>query len=100
MGILDSLRKLDRERWFVCYNCLMQTGHDEAKSIFYYTGPPTVEMGRTFYPCLRCGSTNTVSFQQLKDEQSEAQLWGLEQTVRKHPRSTFEVKPESTRTAK
>ena len=100
MGILDALRKPDRTKWFVCHNCLMQTGHNEVKSIFYYAGPPTVEMGRTSYPCPRCRSTNTASFQQLKDEQSEAPLWGLEQIVRKHPRSTFEVKPEGTRTAK
>ncbi len=40
----------------------------------------------------RCQSTNTISFQQLYDEGSEAQLWGLEQLVKQHPRSQFEIK--------
>ena len=93
MGLLDIFRKSDRKSWFVCYNCMMQTNHDEAKSIFYYAGPPTSVLGRPVTPCPRCENTNTVSFQQLKDDGSEAQLWGLERTVKKNPRSTFEIKP-------
>ena len=98
MGLLDVFRKSERKSWFVCYNCMMQTNHDEVKSIFYYTGPPTLVVGRPMTPCPRCQNTNTVSFQQLKDDGSEAQLWGLERTVRKHPRSTFEVRPQSVKT--
>lgn len=92
MGLLGGLRKSDRKFWFVCYNCMMQTSHDPVKSIFYYAGPPTIQMGRALTPCPRCQDTNTVSFQQLKDDGSESQLFGLEQVVKKHPRSTFEVK--------
>jgi hypothetical protein len=98
MGILDALGKLDRTKWFVCYNCMMQTSHDEARSIFYYDGPPILMMGRPLTPCPRCQSTNTVSFQKLKEDRSESQLWGLERTVKKHPRSFFEVKPEGIKT--
>ena len=98
MGLLDVFRKSDRKLWFVCYNCMMQTGHDEVKSIFYYSGPPTLMNGRPFTLCPRCQNTNTVSFQTLKDDGAAAQLWGLEQTVKKHPRSTFEVKPEEIKT--
>ena len=50
-------------------------------------------MGRMMYPCPRCSSTNTRSFQMLKDEGSEQALFGLEGIARQHPRSTFEVKP-------
>lgn len=95
MGILGSFKKSDRKFWFVCYNCMMQTSHDAVKSIFYYDGPPTIEMGRAFIRCPRCQDTNTVSFQKLKDDGSDSQLFGLEQTVKKHPRSTFEVKSPS-----
>lgn len=98
MGLLDLFRKSDRKFWFVCYNCMTQSSHDELKSIFYYAGPPTVVKGRPLTPCPRCQNTNTVSFQTLKDDGSEAQLWGLEQAVKKHPRSTFEVKPEGIKT--
>ncbi len=91
MGLLDIFGKSDRRFWFVCYNCMQMSGHDELKSVFYYTGPATVTMGRSFTPCPRCQSTNTISFQKLKDDGLEAQLWGLEQTVKKHPRITFEV---------
>jgi hypothetical protein len=92
MGILDVLRKGDRKSWFVCYNCMMITSHDAVNSIFHYAGPPVDVFGRPVTPCPRCESGNTVSFQQLKETGSEAQLWGLEQIVRQHPRSTFEVK--------
>lgn len=99
MGILDAFGKSDKKFWFVCYDCMQRTGHDTVKAIFYYTGPPTVLMGRAFTLCPRCQSTNTASFQKLKDEGSEAQLWGLEQTAKQHPRSFFEVKPRPTKTA-
>jgi hypothetical protein len=93
MGLLDVFKKSERKCWFVCYTCMMQTNHDEAKSIFYRAGPPASVLGRPVTPCPRCQDTNTVSFQQLKDDGSEAQLWGLERTVKKNPRSTFEIKP-------
>jgi hypothetical protein len=96
MGLLDIFGKSDRKNWHVCYNCMQMSGHDELKSVFYYAGPPTVAMGRAFIPCPRCQSTNTISFQKLKDDGSEAQLWGLEQTVKKHPRSTFEIPVKTT----
>jgi hypothetical protein len=92
MGILGGLK---RKFWFECYDCMQNSGHDELKSVFYYEGPPTMIMGRAMTVCPRCQSTNTVSFQKLKDDGCEAQLWGLEQTVKKHPRSTFEVKSGS-----
>ena len=99
MGLLDIFRKSDRKFWFVCYNCMMVTNHDEAKSIFYCAGPPTSVLGRSVTPCPRCENTNTISFQQLKDDGSEAQLWGLERTVKKNPRSTFEIKPGTAKSA-
>jgi hypothetical protein len=93
MGILDRLRGLDRRYWHVCYNCMMLTGHDTAKAVFYSEGPPVNVLGRLHFACPRCASTNTKSFQTLKDEGSEAPLWGLERIVREHPRSEFIVKP-------
>jgi hypothetical protein len=45
--------------------------------------------------CPRCGSTNSKSFQDLKDEGSGSALWGLENIVRKYPRRQFEVKNTS-----
>jgi hypothetical protein len=92
MGILDRLRGIERRHWYVCYNCMMQTGHDTVNSVFYSEGPLVEVLGRPLMPCPRCASTNTKSFQNLKDEGSEAPLWGLEQTVRKYPRSQFVVK--------
>ena len=93
MSFWSRLRGIDRRYWHVCYNCMMQTGHDTVNSIFYWDGPPVPVLGRPLIPCTRCGSTNTKSFQALKDEGSEAPLWGLEQTVRQHPRGRFMVKP-------
>jgi hypothetical protein len=93
MGILNRLLGIDRRYWYVCYNCMMQTGHDTANSIFFSEGPFVDVLGRPLMPCPRCTSTNTKSFQTLKDEGSEAPLWGLEQTVRKHARRQFIVKP-------
>lgn len=94
MGILDVLRKVDRKSWFVCYNCMLLTSHDTVKSIFYFAGPPVEVSGRLLTPCPRCQSTNTVSFQHLKETGSEAQLWGLERIVKRHTRSTFEARPQ------
>jgi len=95
MGLLDRLRGIDRRYWHVCYNCMMQTGHDTVNSIFYWDGPPVMVLGRPMVACPRCGNTNTKSFQTLKDEGSEAPLWGLEQTVRQHPRRRFVVKHQA-----
>ncbi len=95
MGILDRLLNRQRMYWYLCYACLMQTNHDTVNSIFYDQGPPVEIMGRLVTPCPRCESTNTISFQELRAEGSDAQLWGLEQLVKKHPRSRFEVKRES-----
>jgi hypothetical protein len=72
---------------------MMLTGHDTVKSVFYSEGPPVSVLGRPLFACPRCASTNTKSFQTLKDEGAEAQLWGLERVVRDHPRSQFIVKP-------
>jgi hypothetical protein len=98
MGILAVLGKGDRKSWFVCYNCMLLTSHDAARSIFRYTGPPVDVFGRPVTPCPRCESGNTVSFQYLKETGAEAQLWGLEQVVKQHPRSTFEVKRQELKT--
>jgi hypothetical protein len=92
MGILDRLLKRDRKYWFLCYACLHHTNHETVQSVFYYQGPPVAMMGRRVTPCPRCESTNTISFQQLRDEGSGAQLWGLERLVKQHPRSRFEIK--------
>jgi hypothetical protein len=98
MGILDVLRKGDRKSWFVCYNCMLLTSHDAVKSIFYYTGAPVDVFGRPVTPCQRCESANTVSFQQLKERGSESHLWGLEQIVKRYPRSTFEMRRQEAKT--
>lgn len=99
MGLLDKLRGLDRRYWHVCYNCMMQTGHDTPNAIFYSEGPPVLVLGRPWIACPRCGSTNTKSFQTLKDEGAEAPLWGLERTVRQYPRSQFVVRPAAQSSA-
>jgi hypothetical protein len=93
VSILARLRGIDRRYWHVCYNCMMLTGHDTVKAVFYSEGPPVLVLGRPLFACPRCGSTNTKSFQNLKDEGAEAQLWGLERIVRQHPRRQFTVKP-------
>ncbi len=92
MGLFDHWRKKRRRRWFVCYTCMQQTGHDDLKSVYYSQDAPVFILGRSWSQCPRCGGTNTKSFQELKEEGAEAPLWGLEQVVKKHPRSTFEVK--------
>jgi hypothetical protein len=93
MNILARLRGIDRQHWHVCYNCMMLTGHDTVKAVFYSEGPAVLVLGRPLIACPRCGSTNTKSFQNLKDEGAEAPLWGLERIVREHPRRLFVVKP-------
>ncbi len=97
MGLLDRLLRKDRKFWFVCYTCMMQTGHDTLKSVFYSEGEPVVILGRPWMQCPRCQATNTKSFQQLKDEHADAALWGLEQLVKKYPRGQFEVKSAAVR---
>ena len=96
MRFFDRLRGIDRRYWHVCYTCMMESGHDAVKSIFYSEGPPVLVIGRALMQCPRCGGTNTKSFQALKEERAEAQLWGLEQIVRQHPRSTFVVNTEAS----
>jgi hypothetical protein len=91
MGILSLFRRIDRKRWFLCSNCLTLTSHDTMKSLFYYDGAPESFLGRPLTRCPRCGSTNTRSFQDIKNDGSESALWGLERIARKHPRSQFEV---------
>jgi hypothetical protein len=90
MGVLSHFKKIDRKHWFICHTCLMQTNHDTMKSLFFYDGPGENFLGRPMYPCPRCSSTNTRSFQQLKEEGSDQALFGLECVVRQHPRSKFE----------
>jgi hypothetical protein len=91
VGILDRVWKSGRKFWYVGYTCMMQTGHDAGKSVFYSEAPPVLILGRPWEQCPRYGGTNTKSFQQLKDEGSDSALWGLEQLVRKRPRSHFEA---------
>jgi hypothetical protein len=92
-GILERiLRKRDRAHWFVCHTCMMQTGHDTVKSVFYSQHAPVVILGRPWQQCPRCGTTNTKSFQDLKNEGADTVLFGLERTVGKHPRHVFEVR--------
>ncbi|MGD0694910.1 MAG: hypothetical protein ABSB82_08645 [Terriglobia bacterium] len=62
------------------------------KSLFYYTGTPEFFMGRPLIKCPRCGSTNTRSFQDIKNEGAESAIWALERIARKYPRRQFEVK--------
>jgi len=95
MGILERLLITNRKFWFVCYTCMQQTGHDTLKAVFYCGGPPVTVLGRPLMQCPRCGSTNSKSFQDLKDEGSGSALWGLENIVRKYPRRQFEVKNTS-----
>ena len=94
MGFLDRLRGIKRGHWHVCYTCMMESGHDTVKAVFYSEGPPVMVLGRPLIRCPRCAGNNTKSFQALKEERAESQLWGLERVVRRHPRSTFIVSPE------
>jgi len=95
MGILERLLITNRKFWFVCYTCMQHTGHDTLKAVFYCEGPLVTVLGRPLMKCPRCGSTNSKSFQDLKDEGSGSALWGLENIVRKYPRRQFEVKNTS-----
>src|SRR3990172_7990052 len=92
MGLFDFWRKINRKSWYVCYACMHASEHDALKSVFYYEGRPVEILGRLLTQCPRCSSTNTVSFQKLKEDGSESALWSLEQLVRKYPRHRFEVK--------
>jgi len=89
---MGLFRRINRDRWFVCNHCMQQTGHDTVKSVFYSEEPPALVLGRPFAKCPRCGTTNTRSFQEIKNEGSESALWGLERIVKKYPRREFEVK--------
>lgn len=93
MSVLSIFKKIDRNRWFVCHNCMMQSDHDALKSIFYSESPKVNVLGRPTMICPRCNDGNTRSFQELKDAGAESSLWGLERLARKHPRSQFIVKP-------
>jgi len=93
MGLLNLFRRVHRPHWFVCYNCLNQNGNMAEEAIFFYDGPPEMDKGRGWVRCPRCNDLNTHSFQQLAEEGSEAQLFGLERIVKKHPRERFPVKP-------
>jgi hypothetical protein len=95
MSVLGQFKRINRRQWFICHACLMQTNHDSMKSLFFDDGPGEDFMGRTMYPCPRCASTNTRSFQQLKDEGSEQALYGLERIVKQHPREAFVLKPSA-----
>jgi hypothetical protein len=85
-------RRIDRKHWFVCSTCMQKTAHDTLRSVFYSEDPPVMVLGRPFAKCPRCGTTDTRSFQEIKNEGSESALWGLERTVKKYPRMRFIVK--------
>ena len=87
------LRRINRKNWFVCSHCMQQTGHDTVQSVFYSAGPRVMVLGRPMAKCPRCETTNTRSFEEIKNEGAQAALWGLERIVKKYPRSHFEVKP-------
>jgi hypothetical protein len=93
MSWLSLFRRIEREHWFVCSHCMMHTGHDTLKSVFYYDGPGEDFLGRRLVRCPRCSTTETRSFRDLKNEGSESALWGLERIVKQHPRRHFVVKP-------
>jgi hypothetical protein len=96
MSFLRMFQKIDRSRWYVCHTCLGNTSHCAEKSIFYMEAAPVNVMGRLVMPCPRCNDTNTRSFQQMKEEGSDAALWGLERIVKKNPRDMFEVGSANT----
>lgn len=95
MGFFNLFRRLDRRHWFVCYNCMNRNGHVAEEAIFFYDGPAEIIKDRPWVRCPRCNDLNTRSFQQLAEEESEAQLWGLERIVKKNPRERFPVKPHT-----
>lgn len=85
-------KRINRNFWFICHNCLTQSNHDALHSIFYTERPKANVLGRPTMVCPRCNDVNTRSFQELKDAGSESALWGLERIAKKYPRSQFEVK--------
>jgi len=93
MSVLGYLKRINRNHWFICHACLMQTNHDPLRSLFFQDTPGEDFQGRMMYPCPRCSSTNTRSFQQLKEEGSEQVLFGLKRIVRNHPLDVFKVEP-------
>jgi len=95
MGIVNLLKRLDRTKWFVCYDCMAKHSEEPEKAIFYYEGAPHVEMGREWWKCARCDSINTRSFQFLKDNGEDAALYGLERIAKAHPRQQFVVEKKS-----
>lgn len=90
MNLLFGFKK-DRENWYICYTCLGDSNHDEARAIFHSQAAKILVLGRPLQQCPRCGGTNTKSFAELKAEGRDSTVWGLERTVKKHPRSQFEV---------
>jgi hypothetical protein len=95
MAIGGVFNRIDRTKWYVCHTCLGNSNHDASRSIFYTEAQPVEVLGRLTMLCPRCNDTNTRSFQEMKEDGSEAALWGLERIARKGPRSKFEVKPNS-----
>jgi hypothetical protein len=93
MSVFNVFKRIDRRFWFICHNCLQHTNHDTLRSIFYSESSKATLMGRPTMLCPRCNDANTRSFQELREEGSEAALWGLERLVKKYPRSQFEVHP-------
>ena len=95
MGLFSIFRRVNRKAFFLCYECMRQMSAesepDASKAIFFFDGPPVVQDGRSHYRCPRCQAINTISFKQLKESGQGAQLFGLEQIVKQHPRSLFEV---------
>ncbi len=91
MGLLNIFKLINRDQWFLCYECLMQSGNDSTKSIFHSRAPKVLILNRPLQKCPRCGSVNTKSFQELKDEHKDSTLFGLERIVKKHPRGQFEL---------
>jgi hypothetical protein len=92
MSVLAFFRRINRKHWFVCNHCMTLTGHDTVNSVFYYSGPPDIVLGRPLTKCPRCGNTNTRRFEDIKNEGAESAIWGLERIVKKYPRRRFEVK--------
>lgn len=84
-------KRINRNHWYVCHNCLLHNNHDARHSIFYTKSPRAMVQGRPTMVCPRCNDANTRSFQELKEEGSEAALWGLERIAKKYPRGQFEI---------
>lgn len=94
MGFLDLFRRIDRRSWHLCYECVKTNSNAAEEAIFYYDGPrePDAE-GHAIARCPRCRSSNTRSFQFLKDKREDSTLYGLERIVKANPRSRFPAKP-------